>query len=212
MRSTKVKAAEHREQIIAAAAQEFRARGFAGIGVADLMRRVGLTHGGFYAHFESKSELMELACRRAVSDMLDQWQAKVDLAPGDAIAAIVRPYLSAEHRDQPATGCLMATLGPEAAREGEAVRRAVSESMEDVLNTLSRHMGEADSAQARRQAILLFATLVGAMVAARAASDQALSDELLATVADALLGETGKVPARSVETPSDAAPQTFPNP
>ena len=200
MRSTKAKAAANRDQIIAAAAQEFRARGFAGISVADLMRRVGLTHGGFYAHFASKTELMELACRRAVSDMLDHWQAHVDRGPADPIGSIIGPYLSAEHRDQPGTGCLMAALGPEVAREDGAIRRAVADSLEDVLATLARHVPERPGQQPRQQAILLFTTLVGTIVAARAVSDQALSDELLATVARELLAKTRQDANDSTQT------------
>lgn len=186
MRSTMAKAAENRDQIIEEAARQFRARGFAGIGVADLMRRVGLTHGGFYTHFRSKAELMDLACRRAVSTMLADWRTRVEMAPEDPIGAIVRPYLSTAHRDRPDTGCLMATLGPEAAREAEPVRRAVSECLQDVFDLLAQHMPGDSAAEQRRQAICLFTTLVGTMVAARAVSDPDLSDELLQTVADNL--------------------------
>lgn len=182
MRSTKAKAAETRDRIITEAAQQFRVRGFAGIGVADIMKRVGLTHGGFYAHFASKEDLMALACRRAVGDMLDDWRSKAVAAPEDALGAIVRPYLSAEHRDRPATGCLMATLGPEASREDEPVRRAVTECLEDVLETLERHVTGTGRQEQRRQAICIFTTLVGAMVTARAVADPALSDEILRTV------------------------------
>ena len=74
-RGTKAQVAENRDRIIAAAARAFRERGFEGIGVAELMRSVGLTHGGFYGHFASKEELMALACRRAVEDMLADWRA-----------------------------------------------------------------------------------------------------------------------------------------
>jgi TetR/AcrR family transcriptional regulator, transcriptional repressor for nem operon len=188
MRSTKAKAAENREHIIAEAARQFRALGFAGIGVADLMQRVGLTHGGFYVHFGSKAELMALACRRAVSDMLADWQSKAAAAPTDPIGAIIRPYLSPEHRDRPETGCLMAALGPEAARESVPVRQAVTESLEDVIGTLARYVPGAGIAERRQQAIRYFATLVGAMVAARAVADLALSGEILRTTAESLVG------------------------
>lgn len=186
MRSTKAKAAETRERIITEAAQQFRARGFSGIGVAELMGRVGLTHGGFYAHFSSKEELMALACRKAVDDMLDDWRAKAEAAPDDALGAIVRPYLSTEHRDDPATGCLMAALGPEAARESEPVRRAVTECLEDVLDMLARHTPGSSAEACRNQAIRVFSTLVGAMVAARAVADPALSDDILRVAGEAL--------------------------
>jgi TetR/AcrR family transcriptional regulator, transcriptional repressor for nem operon len=186
MRSSNAQAAENRERIIDEAARQFRARGFAGIGVAELMRGVGLTHGGFYVHFKSKEDLMRLACRRAVDDMLDDWRARAAASPGDPLAAIIRPYLSPEHRDQPGAGCLMAAIGPEAAREAEPVRRTVTECLEDVLDTLAELVPGQDASERRKHAIFLFSTLVGAVVAARAVSDTALSEAILATVQEAL--------------------------
>ncbi len=186
MKRPKDKSGETRDRIIAEAARQFRARGFAGIGVAELMRGVGLTHGGFYAHFASKEELMALACRHAVGDMLVDWRARAAAAPADPLGAIVRPYLSSRHRDQPASGCLMAAVGPEVSREAEPVRKAVTDCLEDVLDTLAGHIPGANEATRRRQAILLFTTLVGAMVSARAVADLALSDSILRTVDDAL--------------------------
>ena len=182
MRGTRAQTAENRDRIIAAAAQAFRERGFDGIGVAELMRSVGLTHGGFYGHFGSKEELMALACRRAVADMLGDWRARTAAAPGDPAATIVAPYLAAGHRDAPGGGCLMAALGPEAARAAPPVRAAVTECLGDVLDTIAGEMPGDDAAARRTQAIRLFASLVGAMVVARAADDPALSDEVLEVV------------------------------
>src|SRR5690348_1403399 len=133
MRSSKAQAAENRERVIAAAARAFRERGFDGIGVAEIMRSAGLTHGGFYGHFASKEELMALACRRAVADMLAEWSTRTEARPHDPATTIATPYLSAEHRDTPGTGCLMAAVGPEAARAAAPVRRAVTECLGDVL-------------------------------------------------------------------------------
>jgi TetR/AcrR family transcriptional regulator, transcriptional repressor for nem operon len=199
VRSTKAKATENRERIIGEAARRFRARGFAGIGVAEIMRGVGMTHGGFYVHFSSKEELMQLACRRAVSDMLDDWRKRAEAEPGDRLAAIVRPYLSAAHRDEPGTGCLMAALGPEAAREDEPVRRAITECLEDVLEVLAQAVPGESAAERRKQAVVLFSTLVGAMVAARAAAEPALSDEILAVAKEALIGKALKAEATASE-------------
>jgi TetR/AcrR family transcriptional repressor of nem operon len=182
MRGSKAQAAENRDRIVAAAAQAFRQRGFDGIGIAELMRSVGLTHGGFYGHFASKEELMALACRRAVADMLAVWRARVEAAPGDPTTAIAAPYLAAGHRDAPGDGCLMAALGPEAARSAPPVREAVTECLGDVLDTIAGQMPGPEAPDRRRQAIRLFASLVGAMVVARAVDDPALSDEVLETV------------------------------
>jgi TetR/AcrR family transcriptional repressor of nem operon len=190
MRSTKAQAAANRERIVAEAARLFRERGFAGIGVAELMRSVGMTHGGFYGHFASKEELMALACRRAVDDMLADWRARAAAAPDDPLGAIVAPYLSAAHRDGPGGGCLMAALGPEAARAPAAVRQTVTECLGDVLAALAALVPGPGASARRRQAIGLFASLVGAMVAARAIDDAALSDEILATVRKAVAADS----------------------
>jgi TetR/AcrR family transcriptional repressor of nem operon len=181
-RGTRAQAAENRDRIISAAARAFRERGFEGIGVADLMRSVGLTHGGFYVHFASKDELMALACRRAVDDMLAEWGERIAADPGDPATSIVAPYLSPGHRDAPGLGCLMAALGPDSARAAPTVRAAVTDSLEKVLATIAGEMPGADPQDRRRRAIALFAALVGAMVAARAVDDAGLSDELLDAV------------------------------
>lgn len=193
MRVSKAQASANRERIIDGAARAFRDRGFGGIGVADLMRAVGLTHGGFYGHFASKDELMALACRRAVDDMLLGWRARAAAAPGDPAAVFVEPYLSAEHRDAPETGCLMAAVGPEASRAAPAVRRVVTECLGDVLDTMAGEMPAPDATGRRRQAIGLFTALVGAMVVARAVDDPGLSDEILEA---ARVGATGALTGR----------------
>jgi TetR/AcrR family transcriptional regulator, transcriptional repressor for nem operon len=186
VRGTKAQAAENRARIIAVAARQFRERGFAGIGVAELMGRVGLTHGAFYSHFSSKEELMALACRRAVADMLADWQCRTTGATTDPVEAITGPYLSAAHRDDPGNGCLMAALGPEAARAPAPIRRAVTDCLEEVLGTLAARMPDGDAATRRRAAIRLFASLVGALVVARAVDDPALSDEILEAIREKL--------------------------
>jgi TetR/AcrR family transcriptional repressor of nem operon len=182
MRVTRAQAAESRERIIIAAARAFRERGFEGIGVAELMRSVGLTHGGFYGHFSSKEELMALACRRAVDDMLAEWRARTAAAPADPAATIVAPYLTPGHRDTPGGGCLMAALGPEASRSAPPVRAAVTECLAEVLDTIAGEMPSEDTREQSDRAIRLFASLVGAMVVARAVDDPALSDRILETV------------------------------
>jgi TetR/AcrR family transcriptional repressor of nem operon len=182
MRGTRAQVAANRSRIIGEAARLFRERGFGGIGVAELMRGVGLTHGGFYGYFASKEELMALACRRAVDDMLAGWRDRAAAAPDDPLGAITALYLSAEHRDETGSGCLMAALGPEAARQSPSVRRAVTECLGEVLNTIAGQIPEPDPAARRAAAIRIFASLVGTVVAARAVDDPALSDELLATV------------------------------
>src|ERR1044072_1116956 len=126
MKVSREQAAGRRERMLEAAAQRFRERGFDGIGVADLMKEAGLTHGGFYGHFSSKEDLIAEACARASERSRERWKRLSERAPGDPLAEIVRMYLTAKHRDSPGAGCLVAALGPDVARQGPAVRRAVT--------------------------------------------------------------------------------------
>ena len=179
---SRAQASEHRERIIAEAANLYRERGVMGIGVVDLMKRVGLTHGGFYGHFASKEELVALACRRAVEDMIEEWKALAAGTRGDPLLAVTRPYLSEAHRDRPATGCLMAALGPELSRQAKPIRQAVTDCFQAVLATLTCLAAGRSQRQKRKAAITAFAGMVGALVIARAIDDPEVSREVLDTV------------------------------
>src|SRR5262245_33321618 len=125
MKVTREEAARNRERIVDAAARLFRERGFEGIGVADLMKEVGLTHGGFYGHFASKDDLEVEACTRALAHSLALWRKRSEVTRGDPLSAITDVYLTAKHRDDPGAGCLLAALGSDVSRRGPSVRRAV---------------------------------------------------------------------------------------
>src|SRR6187401_2636887 len=106
-------AVQNRDRIVEVAAELFRERGFDGIGVADLMKEAGLTHGGFYGHFSSKEELIAEASARALAGALAVWSKRAERASGDALAAIAGGYLTSRPRDNPGAGCLLAALGPD---------------------------------------------------------------------------------------------------
>src|SRR2546422_1300492 len=101
MKVSREQAARNREAILDAAAQLFRERGFDGIGVADLMKAAGLTHGGFYGHFESEEDLMAQACEHASARSEILFGKLAESAPDDALGEIERAYLSPRHRDDP---------------------------------------------------------------------------------------------------------------
>src|SRR5580698_9400641 len=122
MRVSREKAAEHRDRIIDAAAALFRAKGFGGIGVADIMKAADLTHGGFYGHFASKDDLIAQASRRSMQRSAEVWRKVVAESGGDALAALLAHYVSPRHRDDPARGCAFAALGGDAGRCGKPVR------------------------------------------------------------------------------------------
>ena len=183
MKVSRQKMAEHREQILAAAANRFREHGFDGISVADLMKEAGLTHGGFYGHFSSKEELVALASLRAMSETVAKWEKVVDGASGDPLAALARSYLSLRHHDHPETGCLLAALGSELARQPASVRDAVTEGQQQFFALLTRIVPGQTKAARKKKAIAVLATMIGGMVLARTVSDPELRQEILETVA-----------------------------
>ena len=179
MKVSRGQAAQNRERIVEAAAQRFRELGFEGIGVADLMKEAGLTHGGFYGHFSSKEDLIAEASARALTSSLALLSQLAEGAPGDPLSALAEAYLTSRHRDNPGEGCLLAALGPDVARQGPAVRRAVTDYVRSAVELLTKLVPGKSRAARRQKAISTYATLVGAMVMARAVGDRALSQEIL---------------------------------
>lgn len=179
MKVSREQAASNRDRIVETAAQLFRERGFAGIGVADLMKEAGLTHGGFYGHFSSKEELMAEASARALTQALESWSRLAERAPEDPLSAVAKAYLTSGHRDDPGAGCLLAALGPEVARQGPAVRRAVTDYVRSACDLLAKLVPGKSKAARRQKVIATYATLVGTMVMARAVDDRALSKEIM---------------------------------
>ena len=182
MKVSKQKVAEHREQIITAAAKRFREKGFDGISVADLMKEAGLTHGGFYGHFSSKEELMGLASQQALRETAQKWEKVIREAPNKALEALAKFYLSAKHQAHPETGCLFATLGSDLARQPSSVKEAMMGEQLAALDVISRVVPGRTKAARRKQAISVLAGFIGGMVLARSVSDAALSEEILKTV------------------------------
>jgi TetR/AcrR family transcriptional repressor of nem operon len=187
MRVSREEAARNRERIVEAAARRFRERGFEGIGVADVMKEAGLTHGGFYGHFGSKEHLMAEACALGITQSQQLWAKRAQAAGDEPVQALARLYLSARHRDDPGRGCVLATLGADAARQGPGVRHALTGGLRTAFDFLAGLMRSRTADARRRKAITTYASWVGAMVLARAVDDDALSREIL----DAVAQETG---------------------
>lgn len=180
MRVSREKFAENREKILDAAARLFREKGYDGVGVADIMKAVGLTHGGFYGHFASKEDLIAQASSRAARKFLPGFQALARRSPDTAFDTIVENYLSASHRDRPETGCPFAALGSDMARQSEASRAGASAVLREEFDLLASLLPGRNAGERRRAAIAALSTLVGALVLSRISDDAALSDEILA--------------------------------
>ena len=182
MRVSREKAAESRERIIDAASALFRAKGFDGIGVADIMKAADLTHGGFYGHFASKDDLVTEASRRSMARAAANWERVVATAPDKPYAALLDHYLSPRHRDDPGRGCAFAALSNDARRCGTGVRKAFAEGLAPLLAILTNALPGFSKTSRRRKAVAAMAALVGALTLARAVDDEALSNEILEAV------------------------------
>lgn len=182
MRVSRAKAAENRELIIDVAAKLFRERGFDGIGVADLMKSAGLTHGGFYGNFASKEALLAEACTRALEQSLEAMKKAIDGSGEKALSAIAAAYLSPTHRDRPGEGCAIAALGAEAARHDSAVRGAFSQGVRSMVDALTGQLPGKSKRAKRERVLAILASMIGGLVLSRAVDDAELSDEVLQSV------------------------------
>jgi TetR/AcrR family transcriptional regulator, transcriptional repressor for nem operon len=182
MKVTRQQAELNRARVVKTASHLFRERGFEGVGVVDLMKAADLTHGGFYAQFDSKQHLMAEACEQALEESEQMWREALERAPKRPLAAIASHYLSREHRDNPGVGCVVAALSIEAARQGPMVRAALTEATKRFIETLEQVVPGRSAKTRRRQALTSLATMVGAVVLARTVSQASLSEEILDAV------------------------------
>ncbi|CDG83514.1 TetR/AcrR family transcriptional regulator [Janthinobacterium agaricidamnosum] len=188
MKVSREQAALNRERIVNVAAKLFREHGYDGIGVADLMKNAGLTHGGFYGHFASKEDLMTEACQHALKHSVEGWRSKVEKTPQpeQALANIIDGYLTPEHRDNPGYGCPVAALGPDVARLGSSARPAFTHATRKQFEIMADLMPDGSPEQRRQQAIHTYASMVGAMVLSRSVDDDDFSREILSAVSQQL--------------------------
>lgn len=184
MRVSKQKAAENRERILTSAARLFREHGIGATGVDSITKDAGLTHGGLYSQFGSKEAIAAEAIRFAQARGKRVWKRAAERNPGGrALPAIVDGYLSRAHRDAPGTGCVVAALGSDIARQPRHVREAFTRELKDDLEFLSRLMPDDRHEHRYEGAIVAFASMAGALILARAVNDEALSDLILKSTA-----------------------------
>lgn len=170
--------ARNRERILEEAAAHIRRNGLESLSVAGLMEAVGLTHGGFYNHFNSRAELLEEALRRALA--LGAQTSRLGGAQRSGFDAFVRGYLSKSHRDHPESGCAIAALACDVGRGEPAMRDTMSESVERLIAMATEALGD------EPRAMLAVSALVGALALSRVCTDPTRSDALLRAVRDEL--------------------------
>ena len=184
MRNTKhsvraaAKEASH-ERILSVAARAIRRSGYDGTGVADIMKEAGLTHGAFYAHVPSREALLAEAASRACAESAAA-AAKVasDEPSGQALAAMLRAYLSPEHVAHAEVGCPLAALGSETPRQAAEVRRVTTRYVKEMIDLVARQSPDWGQPAAHERALVTVATMVGTLLLARAVDEPALSASL----------------------------------
>ena len=176
---------EHKQEtharIVRKASVRLREKGAHGVGVADLMKEAGLTHGGFYAHFDSREALVIEAFAYAMDRSMEHWRrAFGQVAPDKRLSMIVDSYLTPVHRDDPGHGCAVPTLGAEIVRESPKTRKAFAAKLEQMIDMMAEQLPDASGRAARRQAAATLATMMGTLVLSRIAGTSEFSDEILA--------------------------------
>jgi TetR/AcrR family transcriptional regulator, transcriptional repressor for nem operon len=191
MRYSREHKLETHARIVKKASVRIREKGAHGIGVADLMKDAGLTHGGFYAHFDSREALVIEAFAYAMDRSTERWRKLAETTPPEKrMATIVESYLTPQHRDDPGHGCAVTALGAEIARESPKTRKAFAAKLEQMVEMLAEQMPDVPRKAARKQALATLSTMVGTLVLARIAGSGELSDEILGAGRDAALGRT----------------------
>jgi TetR/AcrR family transcriptional repressor of nem operon len=167
------------QRIVETAARAIRRSGYHGTGVADIMKQAGLTHGGFYAHFESREAMLAEAADRAGAETVATLERVAAAAPPkQALGAMLRAYLSKAHAEGIESGCAVAALGSEMPRQTAQVRRVATRRIKEMIDLVTRQLPEWGESGAHERALVTLATAVGALVLARAVDDPKLSEAL----------------------------------
>jgi len=188
MRYSKEHKQETHARIVRKASVRLREKGAHGIGVADLMKEAGLTHGGFYAHFDSREALLIEAFAYAMDRSMEYWRkTTAETSPEKRLALIVDSYLNASHRDDPGRGCAVPTLGADIVRESPKTRKAFAAKLEQMIDMIAEQMIDLPPKAARKQAAVTLATMMGTLVLSRIAGSGEFSDDILSAGREAVL-------------------------
>lgn len=172
------KATTH-ERIVDAAARAIRRGGYSGLGIAEIMKSVGLTHGGFYAHFASRDAMLAEAADRAGAEMVALiTQVTTAALPEEALGRLVQTYLSEQHLEGVENGCPIAALGSEMPRQAPEVRHVATCRIKEMIDVVARQLPSRGEGDVNKEALVTLSTMVGALILARAVDDPQLSDAL----------------------------------
>jgi TetR/AcrR family transcriptional repressor of nem operon len=179
--------AQTRARILEAAATSLRGQGVAATGVASVMGEANLTHGGFYAHFGSKDELVSAAIGQAFDDRYRDFLTHLDGPdPKAALGCFIDSYLSQAHARTPEQGCPLPSLAGEVARMPDPVRLAMAEGMERLIDGIAKLLAGIGVDEARFQATSMMSEMAGALMLAGMVPDPARRADILATSRAAL--------------------------
>jgi len=173
-------------RIVRTAAKRLREKGLEAVAIADVMKEVGLTVGGFYKHFESRDDLVIEALRAATGP----WARPVEAAASDgsplSFASLVDDYLSEKHRDRPGSGCPIGALVGDVGRSNKRIRGLATERIRSALDLIAGQLPDKNKESARKKAAFIYSALIGALALSRAVSDQPFSNEILQSVREHL--------------------------
>ena len=180
MKKSKLEAAETRRRIVKTAAAEFRRNGIHATGLSDVMAAAGLTHGGFYRHFDSKDQLVAEACAAAMQATCEMTEALAcDGVGNDALEAIVTKYLCTDSRDNRSEGCLFAGLGSELARSDDKIRAVATAGFLKQVEVVATQYRRTKPKAAKARALVAVTAMVGAVMMSRIVTDPELSAAIL---------------------------------
>lgn len=186
MRKSKAETAETRKRIVNVASQVFKCNGIHATGVSEIMAAAGLTHGGFYRHFESKEQLVAEACAVSMEELVGAAEIAVN-GGEEAFLKHVQEFLSSEYRDDRLGGCPLVAMGSELARADADTRRAASSGFEGLIDLIAKRSRFKDPGAAKADAIFTLSSMIGAVTMSRIVDDPELSDLILESTRTRLL-------------------------
>ncbi|HWT36332.1 MAG TPA: TetR/AcrR family transcriptional regulator [Paraburkholderia sp.] len=187
MRKSREETADTRRRIVEVAARKFRADGIQATGLADLMSEAGLSHGGFYRHFDSKDQLVAEACEAGLNAIIAKLDAAAEAsAAHEGFKAIIDAYVSRPHRDARADGCPLAGMGSELARADEQTRAVAARGFDGLVEVLAKRSKRRQRAVAKSEAVFALSAMIGALTMSRIVEDPEASAAILHTVREHL--------------------------